>query len=50
MRTTKARAPLAAGADALAHGAAAAFDELGLDHVLRNWLQVVATAARPPDA
>ena len=43
-------APLAAGADALAHGAAEAFDELGLDHVPRNWLQVVASAARPPDA
>lgn len=34
--------PLAAGADALEHGAGEAFDELGLDHVPRNWLQVVA--------
>ena len=35
--------PLAAGAAALAHGAAEAFDELGLDDVPRNWLQVVGT-------
>jgi ubiquinone/menaquinone biosynthesis C-methylase UbiE len=35
--------PLAAGADALAHGAAEAFDELGLDDVPRNWLQVVGS-------
>ncbi len=35
-------APLPAGADALEHGAAEAFAELGLDHVPRNWLQVVA--------
>jgi ubiquinone/menaquinone biosynthesis C-methylase UbiE len=35
--------PLAAGADALVHGAAEAFDELGLDDVPRNWLQVVAS-------
>jgi ubiquinone/menaquinone biosynthesis C-methylase UbiE len=34
--------PLDAGADALAHGAAEAFAELGLEHVPRNWLQVVA--------
>jgi ubiquinone/menaquinone biosynthesis C-methylase UbiE len=36
-------APLAAGAEALAHGAAEAFEELGLEYVPRNWLQVVAT-------
>jgi len=36
-------APLAAGAQALEHGAAEAFDELGLDSVPRNWLQVVGT-------
>jgi ubiquinone/menaquinone biosynthesis C-methylase UbiE len=35
--------PLAAGAEALVHGAAEAFDELGLDDVPRNWLQVVGT-------
>ncbi len=35
--------PLAAGADALAHGAAEAFEELGLDDVPRHWLQVVAS-------
>jgi SAM-dependent methyltransferase len=35
--------PLAAGADALVHGAAEAFDELGLDAVPRNWLQVVGS-------
>jgi ubiquinone/menaquinone biosynthesis C-methylase UbiE len=35
--------PLAAGADALAHGAAEAFAELGLDDVPRNWLQVVGS-------
>jgi len=36
-------APLAAGAEALEHGAGEAFDELGLDYVPRNWLQVVAS-------
>lgn len=36
-------APLAAGADALGHGAAEAFAELGLASVPRNWLQVVAS-------
>ena len=35
--------PLAAGADALAHGAAEAFEELGLDDVPRHWLQVVGS-------
>lgn len=35
-------APLAAGADALEHGASEAFTELGVDHVPRNWLQVIA--------
>ena len=35
--------PLAAGAEALEHGAAEAFEELGLESVPRNWLQVVAT-------
>jgi hypothetical protein len=36
-------APLAAGADALEHGASEAFAELGLEYVPRNWLQVVAS-------
>jgi ubiquinone/menaquinone biosynthesis C-methylase UbiE len=40
-------APLAAGADALGHGAAEAFGELGLRSVPRRWLQLVARA-RPP--
>jgi ubiquinone/menaquinone biosynthesis C-methylase UbiE len=35
-------APLAAGAEALRHGAIEAFQELGLSYVPRNWLQVVA--------
>jgi ubiquinone/menaquinone biosynthesis C-methylase UbiE len=35
--------PLPAGADALAHGAAEAFEELGLDDVPRHWLQVVGS-------
>jgi hypothetical protein len=35
--------PLAAGAEALVHGAAEAFDELGRDDVPRNWLQVVGS-------
>ena len=35
-------APLAAGADALEHGASEAFAELGVEYVPRNWLQVVA--------
>lgn len=34
--------PLAAGAEALGHGAAEAFEELGLTSIPRNWLQVVA--------
>jgi ubiquinone/menaquinone biosynthesis C-methylase UbiE len=43
-------APLAAGADALGHGADEAFAEMGLAYVPRNWLQVVASlgAAVPP--
>ncbi len=40
-------APLAAGADALGHGAAEAFEELGLSSVPRRWLQLVARAGRP---
>lgn len=36
-------APLAAGAEALEHGASEAFTELGLEYVPRNWLQVVAS-------
>jgi ubiquinone/menaquinone biosynthesis C-methylase UbiE len=36
-------APMAAGAEALVHGAAEAFDELGLEAVPRNWLQVVGS-------
>jgi ubiquinone/menaquinone biosynthesis C-methylase UbiE len=39
--------PLAAGADALEHGAAEAFEELGLEYVPRNWLQVVASRGGP---
>ena len=35
--------PLAAGAEALARGAAEAFGKLGLDDVPRNWLQVVGS-------
>lgn len=35
-------APLSAGAEALGFGAAAAFDELGLEFVPRRWLQLVA--------
>jgi len=45
--------PLAAGAEALEHGAAEAFEELGLECVPRNWLQVVAShggAASPEHA
>jgi hypothetical protein len=38
--------PLAAGAEALEHGAAGAFEELGLEYVPRNWLQVVASLGR----
>lgn len=34
--------PLAAGAEALGHGATEAFEELGLTDIPRNWLQVVA--------
>ena len=44
-------APLAAGAEALEHGASEAFAELGLEYVPRNWLQVVASlgGAAPPE-
>lgn len=37
--------PLPAGAEALGHGAAAAFEELGVSSIPRNWLQVVARSA-----
>lgn len=37
-------APLAAGAEALYHGAVEAFEELALTSVPRRWLQLVATA------
>lgn len=43
-------APLAAGAEALGHGAAEAFEELSLRSVRRRWLQLIAraTAASSP--
>jgi hypothetical protein len=40
-------APLAAGAQALEHGAAEAFEELDLRSVPRRWLQLVARAGPP---
>ena len=40
-------APLAAGAEALEHGAAEAFEELDLRSVPRRWLQLVARAGPP---
>jgi SAM-dependent methyltransferase len=40
-------APLAAGAEALEHGAAEAFEKLGLLSVPRRWLQLVARAGSP---